>query len=384
MTGLEILTVVLVVLLFAAVLVAAAYFLIGKKKAHSAESESSYTRALNCLISGEDDDALRFLKDVVLRDSQNIDAYLKLGDLLRKQGQVEKATQIHRDLTVRPVPDGRLKEAIYQSLAEDYVASGKYPSAILAAEKVRDLNKRNVKILKLLCRVYESLRQWDKAFEMEEELDRIGGSKETARLALYKSFIGRDFLKRRKAREAKKAFKEALRLDEDCVPAFLYLGDIYREDGRIDRAITLWKSIASRFPEIAYIVFDRLEKALFERGRFGEMMEFYEELAQHNAKDARTLLSLANLQKKKGDMNEALRLVREVLEFEPGNERARAELIMLYHEDGRNQDAYHEAAKLTEQLKRADEKYRCRNCGNRSDEPLWRCPACLQWDTYLE
>ncbi|MDI6807591.1 MAG: tetratricopeptide repeat protein [Candidatus Eisenbacteria bacterium] len=375
---------ILILLLLAVFLAVAIYSLSRKKKAKPAESESPYTKALNCLISGSNDDALRFLKETVHRDSQNIDAYLKLGDLLRKQGQVEKATQIHRDLTVRPLADGKLKEAVYESLVEDFVASAKYPSAILAGEKVLDLNKKNVKVLKLLGRVYENLKQWDKACEIEEELEKLSGSKEPGRLALYKSWIGRDLLRRKRIREAKKAFKDALRLDGDCVPAFLYLGDIYREDGRIDRAITLWKGIASRFPGMAYIVFDRLEKALFEKGRFGEMMEFYEELAQRNPKDSSTLLSLATLQKKRGDKNEALRLVREVLEFEPENERARAELIMLYHEDGRNDDAYREAAKLAEKLKKENEKYRCRNCGNRSDEPLWRCPSCLQWDTYLE
>jgi tetratricopeptide (TPR) repeat protein len=82
----------------------------------------AYTLGLSALIGGDRREALRHLRDAVQGDSDNIDAYLRLGDLLRESGSVDKALAVHRDLTVRPrIPESD-RVLILESLTRDYLA----------------------------------------------------------------------------------------------------------------------------------------------------------------------------------------------------------------------------------------------------------------------
>ena len=50
---------------------------------------------------GDKKRALEKLRLAAIKDTSNIDAYLKIGDILRENGKVENAIKIHRQLTVR-------------------------------------------------------------------------------------------------------------------------------------------------------------------------------------------------------------------------------------------------------------------------------------------
>lgn len=145
------------------------------KPASSTSNHSTYARALNSLLEGDDEGAMRNLREAIREDTQNIEAYIRLGDLLRKRGEIDKALRIHRGLTVRSISDRTLLEALYRSLAEDNLACGKYQEAIACAQKIRAMNKQSTFPLKLMTRVYEIQREWDKAYEMQEELERLEG-----------------------------------------------------------------------------------------------------------------------------------------------------------------------------------------------------------------
>ena len=48
--------------------------------------DSLYTDALNAMVRGDSDDAMRLLRNVVRQDTDHLDAYLQLGDILREEG----------------------------------------------------------------------------------------------------------------------------------------------------------------------------------------------------------------------------------------------------------------------------------------------------------
>ena len=67
-------------------------------------SDSLYTDALNAIVRGDSDGAMRLLRDVVRQDTDHLDAYLQLGDILREEGNPQQAIKVHHSLTVRPGP----------------------------------------------------------------------------------------------------------------------------------------------------------------------------------------------------------------------------------------------------------------------------------------
>ena len=82
------------------------------------------------LVRGDSDNAIRLLRDVVKQDTNHLDAYLQLGDILREQGNSQNAIKIHQSLTVRPGLDEKLQIQIHQSLAQDYLSINDVCSAI--------------------------------------------------------------------------------------------------------------------------------------------------------------------------------------------------------------------------------------------------------------
>ena len=99
------------------ILVIAFYYFRPKKKL---PTESIYTKALNAIIQGDKKIALKHLKDVVKQDTNHIDAYLQLGNILREEGNIEAAVKIHRSLTMRPNLQKEALRQIHKSLALDY------------------------------------------------------------------------------------------------------------------------------------------------------------------------------------------------------------------------------------------------------------------------
>ena len=66
------------------------------------------------MVRGDTRTALSHLRDVVKQDTNHIDAYLQMGDILREEGNAEAAIKIHQSLTVRPNLSNEIKREIHK------------------------------------------------------------------------------------------------------------------------------------------------------------------------------------------------------------------------------------------------------------------------------
>jgi lipopolysaccharide assembly protein B len=345
---------------------------------HPTVPDTPYHRGLNALLAGDRDSALTYFAECVQTDSDNIDAYIHLGNLLREKGEHERALHVHRELTVRPGLAAGQTRAVREGLVLDLIAVGRTDEAVEEARELRELDRRNGAAMKLLLRAHEAAHDWERAFEARSEIARLGGERDPEALARYRCSIGESLLREGKAAEAKRQFKDALRLDRNHPAALLRLGDIYYETDRAERAIVLWKGLASAHPERAHLVLGRLESAYFEKGRFSEMGQAYEEILARNPRDVRTLTALARMHLKKGDTSEANRALNEALEIDPDWLPARLLLVNLHRRRGELTRALDEMEALLRGLG-TGETFTCRSCAAITDEYWSRCPTCQAW-----
>ena len=77
----------------------ASYYFLKPSKKH--RTDSVYTDALNAMVRGEKRNAVRLLRSVVKQDSDHVDGYLQLGNIMREENP-QQAVKIHQSLTVRP------------------------------------------------------------------------------------------------------------------------------------------------------------------------------------------------------------------------------------------------------------------------------------------
>jgi len=340
--------------------------------------ETPYQRGLNALLGGDREQALEAFADSVQQDSDNVDAYIHLGNLLRDRGEPERALLIHRELTVRAAQTNAQGRAVREALVHDWIALGRPKDAVVEAEALREMDRRNGHALKVLLAAYEAAGDWERAFEIRSEMARASGEKDPEGLARYRAAIGEIYLRAERLEDAKRQFKAALRLKRDHPAALLRLGDIYYETNRPERAMVLWKGLAAAHPDRSHLVLERLEVSYFERGRFSEMGHLYEELLLRNPRDTRILLALARMHLKRADHAEALRAVNEALEVEPTSLPARLLAVEIHRRRGDSDRALSEVEDLLRGLGTV-EQGSCARCGERLHEFWSRCPSCLAW-----
>jgi len=337
-----------------------------------------YERALGALLSGDRDEAVRALVEEVRENSDNAIAYIHLGNLLREKGEAERAYRIHRELTARAGHSPSRARSIREGLVLDLVALGRTAEAVEEAKILRDSERKNGHSLRVILKAYEAAGEWERAYEVRSEMLRNAGDRETSVLARYRASIGEVALRHGSVEEAKRHFKAALKLERDQPVALLRLGDIYYESGHAERAILLWKGLARAHPGRAHLVLRRLEASFFDRGRFSEMEQTYEELLGHNPRDVRVQLALARLHVKRGALDEALLTLRRALEAAPDSAPARLLMVQVLRQQGELPRALDEVEAALKSLAEGATTM-CGRCGRPFEEYWSRCPDCLAW-----
>jgi lipopolysaccharide biosynthesis regulator YciM len=372
----EILTMLLAVLALAGVGYAAWIFSLDT--APKREPETPYQHGMSALLAGDREEAMRAFTETVRMDSDNVEAYLHLANLLREQGRTDRALHIRRELTVRAGITPGQERAIHEGLVLDLIAAGRAGEAVEEARRLRELDRRNASALLLLLKAHEAAREWERAYEVRAEVARARGESNGTGLARYRSAIGEIYLREGNLDAAKRQFQAALRLRRDEPAALLRLGDLYYETNRPERATVLWKALAEAHPSFSHLVLERLEASYFENGRFGDVDRAYEEMLGRNPKDVRILLALARVHLKKGELADAGRVLNEALEIEPDSIPARLLVAELHRRKGDLTRALDEMQSLLRSLG-SGEVYVCPTCGRESEEYWSRCPHCFAW-----
>lgn len=351
----------------------------GKRRKVSPEL---YIDALKALLAGEERAAFQQLRQVARDDPENVDAFLKLGDLFRKNKRYDKALQIHRELTLRPSLSQEEKEEVLTSLAEDFSASGKHDKAISVLEELLKTSERDEKVAHRLLSEYEEIENWEEAFQLRKKVSHRGGQEADRILALYKVFWGRDRAEKGELHKARVAYKEALNYDEKCVPAYIYLGQAYHLDQRLKDAVQYWKKLLEMAPGAGYLVFDDLERTLFELGEYGEISEIYERILNRDPNDTFALFSLARIHEKKGMVEDAMEKYKQIIDADSSFLSARLSLAKLYQQEGRKEESIDLLDDLIEILPPAERVFTCSQCEHTTGQPLWRCPSCKSWNSF--
>ncbi|MFB0509925.1 MAG: tetratricopeptide repeat protein, partial [bacterium] len=133
----------------------------------------AYTEGLALLLEGNKDGAIEKFKQAVQRDSNNIDAYLRLGDLYFEKGDIERAIQIHQGLTLRQTLDKKQEKKIYQSLGHSYLRLARFAKAISIFEELIEIDSKNLSNYETLLMLYEKTERWEEASALLKKLARM-------------------------------------------------------------------------------------------------------------------------------------------------------------------------------------------------------------------
>ncbi len=341
-------------------------------------AKSNYLLALESLADGNTKWALQKFKEAVREDTENIDAYLRLGDLLREKGLATHALKIHKDLTLRSNLSEEINTKIQHSLMLDYEILGNMNAAIEVANSLLEKGKTNIgEIVTKLLKYYEKERRWSDAFEAVKKNFRNPSVQMKRKSALYLVLEGLEIEKKNQARDARIKFREALKIDPNCSAAYYYLGKSYYLEDRVEDAIKEWQNFSEKLPGKAHIVFNILEKAWFDLGKFGEAEKLYKKIVAKDVENIFAIVALAEIYNKKAEFDNALEILDKVAEDKAVHPRIIGTRLLTLSNKNQYKIACGEAIEYFQKNHFLTSWYYvCQECQFESNEPLWVCPQC--------
>ena len=343
--------------------------------------QSDYIAGLHFMLWGDQDRALEKFREVVRRDTEFIDAYIFIGNIFRERGALENAVKVHRDLLLRPNLSLEQQKNILMNLAKDYYQSGQFKWAQSTCDKIIELDKKGEWAREFKLTIFESMSDWQGAFEILRKHGRMEKGERLARLALYKVEQGLQLVSLKQEHEARLSYREALKWDEKCFPAYLELTKSYFREQRVDDALIELRRLIDLLPEYGDIAVHAFEDELFEMGRFAEIEGFYRQIVESHPHLVEAYLGLAEIYEKKGELLKAVDLCNLALTHDENNQKIK---FMLMHLDIRlkRYEAVAQRAKsiVDEALKRR-KSFVCSQCGTVHAAYFWHCPSCSAWNS---
>ena len=342
---------------------------------------TSYFKGLNFLLNEQPDKAIEAFIEVVKVDPQTVELHFALGSLFRRRGELERAIRMHQNLVERPdlAQDQKLNALL--ELAQDYLKAGLLDRAEELFLKL-DGTAHAEAALKFLLEIYEQEKEWRKAIDIAERLERVTGRSHQKEIAnFYCELAGNEMLQSRPD-AARPHLATALAHHRLCVRANMLLGDLEMSRGDPEAAIEAWKRIEGQSPAYLALVAERLYEAYEKQGRADEALNLLRGyLERYPALDFLNVVFQGMLERE--GAAEAYRMVRDELRRTPTllglDKLLEAQLLEAPVEKRRDLELVRQ---LVNQHTRGLAMYKCENCGFRARQFYWHCPACGAWETY--
>ena len=98
-------------------------YVLNYKPMRKSKVKDLYAEGLDLLITGRRKSAYKNFQDIIQKDSDNIKAYLRLGQVLREGGNPPQALKIHRGLLYRRDLTHYEQIELHKNLALDFFCS---------------------------------------------------------------------------------------------------------------------------------------------------------------------------------------------------------------------------------------------------------------------
>ena len=318
-----------------------------KKPNHNASIKTLYAEGLDMLIMGKRKKAYKNFKLIIEKDSNNIKAYLYLGQVVRDGGNPNKALEIHQPLLYRKDINNYDKVELYKNLSLNYYRMKNMNQSINFAKKILMIEKFNDWSINHLIKLYKEIDDWANATEYLKILLEMNNNMNYAKLALYKVQEGRVLLKNNDFNLSREAFEEALNLNSDLNICYYFMGNAFADESnsiydsaielenevegslekneqsqklKVDaenilaKAITMWGHFIENMPEYSWMILPTLKDALQALHRYDDIEKLLIQTENKNQNNIDIVSHLADFYANKGDIDKALKTINKALE----------------------------------------------------------------------
>jgi len=331
----------LLIILLLSIIIGCVYFFFLKKN-QSTNIKELYAEGLDMLVSGKRKAAYKNFKLIVEKDSNNIRAYIRLGQVLREGGKVAKAIKMHKNLLIRKGITNYEMIELYKNLTLDYYKIKNYKQSIIECKKILQYENNNEWAVNQLILLSIKNKDWSEATEYLKTSFEISGKVNNDKLSLFKIQQSKKLINEKKFDQAREILDKALNLKQDSYPVYYFIAKSYSEESSIEynkaveiqnngsenlsdsseynqfleqakkilsKAIPFWVHFTEINPNQSWLVLPSLKDALFVLDRYSELENILLQLNEKNKDNIEILVSLADYYSHKGEIDKAINLI---------------------------------------------------------------------------
>ncbi len=342
----------------------------------------AYIKSLNLLLNEQQDKALDVLISALETHEETVEIQLALGNLFRRRGEIERATQLHQNLIARSGldPDQRLL-ALYE-LGQDYYKAGLFDRAESLLLEVAAAVEYSESAYRLLLQLYEQEKEWDNAIDSAKRLSSTSGEDLTGLLAQYYCELAEERMASGLYLECAGFINQALTSEKNCTRALMQSGRLRAIKNEHQLAIGEWTKIVNLHPEMLTDVVGLVRQSYQSLGRLSDYRKFLERCIELN-NDFRLIMTLVDLLVEIGQPSQAR---SRLLSWMRNTDSLKSLTGLIESGGGRGDDFRSDRSlgfliDLVSALFGMTRSYECRNCGFKGKSMHWQCPGCKNWNS---
>lgn len=351
-----------------------------------------YFKGLNYLLNEEPDKAIEIFLQLAERKTSTtyrmgrqashdvIETHLALGSLFRRRGEMDKAIRFHKHIIAQPHLNEAQRTQALRELGRDYLQAGLLDRAERLFSELIEREQGDMQPTRQLMDIYQQEKDWAKAIEQAQHLQTQAPDESNLLLAQYNCELAEQALARDDAESATKALRQAKRYKPGHPRALILSGHMARLRGDHAAAINDYIKACEADPEV-FVLLDELMLSAHEQ--LNQVDEFIEWLSGFwgTSHLSAALISLATLQAKR-DPQSGVQTLLDGLEKRVTINGLEA-LVHILHEHNMSLAEVDPelVGRLMKELRNAQARYRCKQCGFSSSEHHWLCPSCRHWGT---
>jgi len=321
------------------------------------------------------------LSQALTIDPNHVDTLLRMGITQLRQKNPQEAIRTHQKALSL---EGDNQEVLF-SLAADYEEAKRYDDGLKVYKEILANDPSNLTAIIKMRDLYQKLNHWEELYETQRQLlaTPLAPSEqevEHRRLVGFRYEFGRSLLEAGDLERARKIFRTVIKLDKDFVPAYLGLGEIYLEDGKIKEAAELWEKAYKITSSI--LLLHRLEDLYLKQGEPSKAIEIYSQAVNWKPQDITLKFFLGKLYYRLEMVDEAFDILSSVDWGDRELPDVHKLLGNIYLRRGSLGLAASEFKKALGFRKQIIVPYVCSNCENKTLQWAGRCQNCGKWNTY--
>ncbi len=355
----------------------------GGKPGRGADSilGSEYIKGLNYLLNEQQDKAIDVFIRMLEVNSDTVETHLALGNLFRKRGEVDRAIRIHQNLVARTNLSNEQRTDALLELGQDYMKAGLFDRAEGLFRELTESNVHLSSVLPLLLDIYQQEKDWDNAIAIAAQMGFVGEQPARAVIAQFYCELAENARARENVDEALRLLGKASEYNPHCARASLIRGQIARQRGDFQAALTAYEQVVDRDIELLPEILDDMEECHAVLDSTHAMIPYLQKAISQYSGISPVLALTGIISREQGDQAAAEYIAGELRKRPSARGLARFIDLSLSGSSGVARDNLLILKNMTDQLLENKPVYKCNNCGFTGKTLHWQCPGCKHWNS---